>query len=231
MQRFCTLIVLAVLLLQGCNLDSFQEDEQVFVFGSMQKSESDDFYIVDDLGKKSLLRGIKINDTVINKRFYIEGKMPRDMKVDNYDYVINVTINEISTIYEPLVIDNQAYIDSINNSTVAINDSRIIQTGKYLNLWVEFIAYEAKLHKFTYAINFAAQTDDANVIKVYLCHDKNSDPLNELVIQKPLIQSLDLTTIFDRMYGEEIKFVLIYKDYNGAVQEKMLQIVNPNTNR
>jgi hypothetical protein len=108
---------------------------------------------------------------------------------------------------------------------MSLNAGRMIQTGKYLNVDIEYYGDKPENHIFAYFVD--NETDEAlKTMKIYLCHNTNGDSYLNPKICK-IVTSLDITTLFD-IFSTDFNIILVYNDYQSLQKELTIKISNFN---
>jgi len=203
---FYTSILIAILLQSCFTKDPYGKDYigPGYAIGTAEKRGNISFITTEDTCK-IVMKNINFPDSIVNERVFTEGYLYHSN--GGFDYALDVVIYAIVPIKEAQFVNNQDTIDLVNNANVAINNNRIWQTGKYLNLSLIYYAAEPQKHSFYFLINKQIENFENNRVTINICHNNDRDvALN----YKTKFFSLDLTNLFEKFTDDfDIKFVYI----------------------
>jgi hypothetical protein len=223
MKIYKYILLVAVACLTACNLD-ISQDEKQYAFGFIEQRNSD-IVLTDDINQTYLLNNIKYDDSIVDKRYYIEGITPAGVQNKNYNYVVNVTYSSLVKIFEPQPMPAQEELNTLWDGVMSLSERRIIQTGKYLNVSIEYYGDKLESHIFAYFVD--NEIDEvSNTIKVHLNHNPNNDT-NKNPSIGIIVTSLDITTLFNR-FSTDFNITLVYNDYQTPQKELTIRILNLN---
>ena len=203
--NFYTSILLAMLL-QSC-LPAVPYDENYlcagFAIGSAEKSGNISYINTDDT-LTFILKNGTFPDSIVGLRVYAEGDLYNGS--GGFDYALNAYCFVVP-IKEAQFANNQDAINLANNASVSLNNNRVWQTGKYLNLFLIYYAVEIEKHSFDFFIDSSTEKFENNRVTINICHNNGGDIASNY---KNAIFSLDLTNLFEKFTDDfEIKFVYI----------------------
>jgi len=217
-RTFYTLILLAILL-QSC-LDSPYGKDHIgwrYVIGTVEKSGKVSSITTEDPYKVIILN-VDFPDSIIGQRVYAEGDMYNNN--GGFDYGLKMAGYTVVSVKEAQIVENQGAINLVNNASVSLDNNRIWQTGKYLNMHLTYYATDLKKHSFDFLINGQTEKFENNSVTINICHYNDGDTAAEKGYQT--IFSLDLTNLFEEFTDDfDIKFVYIE---NSQKKEVIIKI-------
>jgi len=218
-KSFYTLILIAILL-QSCLPESPKGYlGWGYIIGFAEKNSNNSSVITDDPYKyKVIMRNINFPDSLVGRRIYLEGDLYTSS--GGYDYALEAVGYILATIKEIQTAENQGIIDLANNANVSLDNNRVWQTGKYLNLTLSYTGTDPKKHSFDFFINGETEKFENNRVTINICHLNNGDDVATKGYQTLL--SMDLTSLFEKFTDKfDVKFV--YTEYS---QKKEVIISN-----
>ena len=214
-RTFYTLILFAVLL-QSCSLN-VPDNSTYYAIGIAGKSGSTSFITSDDL-KTAMLKNITIPDSVIDLRVYADGKRTKD--ISGFDAVLEADRCLIVVMKKAKTIDNQNIIDKENNAGVILDYTSVVQTGKYLNIFLEYYAANTKKHSFDFLINGEKEHFENDKVTINICHNDGGDEKKDKYFS-PF--SLDLTNLFEK-FKNDFDIVFVYNTETKEKKEVLIKI-------
>jgi hypothetical protein len=224
------LIIFTTILFQSCNWDNPKYHTFFgYAIGTV-KGTTNAVYLLQDDGTTVLLNVmVAKNDSVFDKRYYVEGTVyEQGYGEKGYD----VTVEPLNNAYYEVAVKELIFAENVDSISKVSTDgfdfnnnnrSRISQTEKYLNIPLTIYADNADKHTIDYHIDASSEIFDKSDVKVYLTHNANGDTKNN--VQAAFrFTSLDLTPIFEHYEnGKEFTLTLIYTDLYNQQQTLSLK--------
>lgn len=199
-----------------------------FALGELRANAAGDGYIVlDDSTTVGIIPSTKINDSVCNKRYYVEGYIAdKNKTLPGYDMTIDATILlpvAVDTIVEA---NSQEILNKVGNDRYEINNNGIFSSGRFINVFMHMPASGNIRHRIALIHNSVMPTiaDRNDTIYFELCHNANNDipqsdfrSILSFDIQKFLLEHPDRLVIGIWHYKNSIespKVVTYFNIYN-----------------
>ena len=221
MKKIFYISILLAILLQSCFPEENYDREYIgigFAIGSAEKS-GDISYIKTDDTLTFILKNGTFPDSIVGLRVYAEGDLYKGNS--GFDYALNAFCFVVP-IKEAQIVPS---IDLTNNADVSVDNNRIWQTGKYLNLCLIYYAAESEKHSFDFLIDRETGFEN-NRVTINICHNNGGDIA---LSSKKMFFSLDLTNLFENFTENfEIRFVYTKNSHQEHVIISNIENININ---
>lgn len=222
-------IVLTTSILNSCSVDGPQKpnNESVFIYGTYSKSNND-YYILNDLDKKILLKNKVKSDEYLGKRFFVVGKSTT-IQNSVYDREMSATMMQESATYKINIVESLEQIEGLGTSGIDFSSdfsyNHIYFSGKYLNFIFSIVSVNPNNHTFTYSFDKNKKEYSQNKLTIYIRQkNNNSETPNSEKKFYPVYSSLDMTEIINKTNERRITIVINYINMHGIEKEDIYEI-------